>query len=131
MKKTSSAFHSVKNNFKKGKIAMKKREILEMIVNGEINEDIIAWAEKEIEKLDAANARNRERAEKKRAEDTPFIENLKELLEEEPQPASYFAEATGLSTSKVCALFRRFDEGEVAVTKIKGKSGKVNGYAAP
>ena len=60
------------------------------------------------------------------------IEELKQLLTNELQPAGYFAEATGLSSAKVSALFRKMKEnGEVRVDKVKGKSGKVNGYAAP
>ena len=64
-------------------------------------------------------------------ENAPLIAELKELLTTEAQPASYFAEATGLSAPKVSALFRKMDETEVSVSKVKGKSGKVNGYALP
>lgn len=108
-----------------------KRDALNLIINEEITEDVVLWAKSELEKLDAANARNRERAAKKRAENEPLIAQIKELLTDEAQPASAFAEATGLSTAKVTALFRKMDETEVTITKIKGKSGKVNGYAAP
>lgn len=108
-----------------------KRDALNAIINGEITEEVIEWAKKEIDNLDAANAKNRERAAKKRAENEPLIAQIKELLTNEAQPASAFAEATGLSTAKVTALFRGMNEGDVVITKIKGKSGKVNGYAAP
>lgn len=108
-----------------------KRDALNLIINEEITEDVVLWAKTELEKLDAANAKNRERAAKKKEENEPLIAQLKELLTEEAQPASAFAEATGLSTAKVSYLFRTMDEEDVAVSKIKGKSGKVNGYAAP
>lgn len=109
-----------------------KRNALNDIINNNITEDVITWAQAELKKLDDSNAKNRERAAKKREENFPLVEQLKELLTEEYQPAAYFAEATGLSSSKVTALFRNyFTEDEVQIEKIKGKSGKVNGYAAP
>lgn len=107
-----------------------KRDALNAILNGEVTAEVTEWARKELENLDASNARNRERAAKKRAEDAPLIEEIKGLLDDELRPASYFAEATGLSAAKVSALFRKMDESEFRVEKIKGKSGKVNGYAA-
>ena len=109
-----------------------KRDALNAIINGELTEDVAAWAKSEIEKLDASNARARERKAEKAAENAPLIEELKQLLTNELQPASCFAEATGLSGAKVSYLFRKMREnGEVRVGKVKGKSGKVNGYAAP
>ena len=108
-----------------------KRDALNAIINGEITEDVAAWAVKELEALDKSNAKSRERAAKKAEENAPLIEELKDLLTDELQPASYFAESTGLSPAKVSALFRKMREnGEVRVDKVKGKSGKVNGYAA-
>ena len=111
---------------------MTKRDALNAIVNGEITDEVKDWAQSEIEKLDISNAKSRERAAKKREENAPLIEELKGLLTEDPQPASHFAEVMGLSPAKVSALFRKMGEtGDVVVTKVKGKSGKVNGYAAP
>lgn len=110
-----------------------KRDALNAIINGEITEDVAAWAVKELEALDKSNVKNRERAAKKAEENAPLIEEIKGLLTDELQPASYFAEATGLTPPKVSALFRKmreFDPPVVRVEKIKGKSGKVNGYAA-
>lgn len=109
-----------------------KRDALNAIINGELTEDVAAWAVKELEALDKSNAKARERKAAKAEENAPLIEELKQLLTNELQPAGYFAEATGLSSAKVSALFRKMKEnGEVRVDKVKGKSGKVNGYAAP
>lgn len=111
-----------------------KRDALNAIINGELTEDVAAWATKELEALDKSNAKARERKAAKAKENAPLIEELKQLLTDELQPASYFAEATGLSGAKVSYLFRKmreFDPPLVHVDKVKGKSGKVNGYAAP
>lgn len=109
-----------------------KRDALNVIINGEVTEDVTEWAKKELEALDKSNAKARERKAAKAEENAPLIEELKQLLTNELQPASYFAEATGLSGAKVSYLFRKMREnGEVRVDKVKGKSGKVNGYAAP
>lgn len=109
-----------------------KRDALNAIIKGELTEDVAAWAVKELEALDKSNAKARERKAAKAEENAPLIEELKQLLTNELQPASYFAEATGLSGAKVSYLFRKMREnGEVRVDKVKGKSGKVNGYAAP
>ena len=111
-----------------------KRDALNAIINGELTEDVAAWAVKELEALDKSNAKAREKKAEKAAENAPLIEELKQLLTNEFQPASYFAEATGLSGAKVSYLFRKmreFDPPLVRVDKVKGKSGKVNGYAAP
>lgn len=108
---------------------MTKREILETITNGEVNEEIMAWAAEEIVKLDERNAKSRERAALKAKENEPLFAQIREMLTDEPQPASAFAEAMGVSTAKVSALFRKMDETEITVTKIKNGKSKVNGYA--
>ena len=109
-----------------------KRDALTKIAEGEITDEVIEWAKSEIEKLDASNAKARERKAAKAEENAPLIEDLKALLTDEFKPASDFAEATGLSTAKISALFRKMKEtGDVRVDKIKSKKGKVNGYATP
>ena len=108
-----------------------KRDALNAIINGEVTEDVTEWAKKELEALDKSNAKARERKAAKAEENAPLIEDLKALLTDEFKPASDFAEATGLSTAKISALFRKMKEtGDVRVDKIKSKKGKVNGYAA-
>ena len=110
---------------------MTKREFLNAIVNGEINEDIKTFAEEELEKLDAANAKRREQSSKKRAENQPLLDKIyDEILGDEPKTASEVAEVIETSVQKASSLLRTLvDEGKAESTEIKvPKRGKCKGY---
>ena len=112
---------------------MTKREMFEAIVAGEMNEELQEMAAKEIEKLDAANARRREQVSKKAQENAPLIEKIVgEILGEEPMTATMVGEKLGVSTQKASALCRqavRDGQADVTDVKIKGK-GMQKGYTA-
>lgn len=110
---------------------MTKREFLNAIVNGEINEDIKTFAEEELEKLDAANAKRREQSSKKRAENQPLLDRIyNEILGDEPKTASEVAEVIETSVQKASSLLRTLvDEDKADSTEIKvPKRGKCKGY---
>ena len=110
---------------------MTKREFLNAIVNGEINEDIKTFAEEELEKLDAANAKRREQSSKKREENQPLLDRIyNEILGDEPKTASEVAEIIETSVQKASSLLRTLeDEGKATSTEIKvPKRGKCKGY---
>ena len=110
---------------------MTKREFLIAIVDGEINEDIKTFAEEELEKLDAANAKRREQSSKKRAENQPLLDKIyDEILGDEPKTASEVAEVIETSVQKASSLLRTLvDEGKAESTEIKvPKRGKCKGY---
>lgn len=110
---------------------MTKREFLNAIVNGEINEDIKTFAEEELEKLDAANAKRREQSSKKREENQPLLDRIyNEILGDEPKTASEVAEIIETSVQKASSLLRTLvDEGKAESTEIKvPKRGKCKGY---
>ena len=110
---------------------MTKREFLNAIVNGEINEDIKTFAEEELEKLDAANAKRREQSSKKRAENQPLLDKIyDEILGDEPKTASEVAEVIETSVQKASSLLRTLvDEDKAVSTEIKiPKRGKCKGY---
>ena len=61
---------------------MTKREMFTYIIKGgAVTEEVKAWFEAEIEKLDKENEKARERAAKKKAEQKPFIDAVLEYLE--------------------------------------------------
>jgi GTP-sensing pleiotropic transcriptional regulator CodY len=111
---------------------MTKREFLAAIVNGEeLTPEIMDFAAKEIEKLDAANAKNKARAAKKREENVPLIDAITEYLKtvEDTAVASEIAEEIGVSTQKAAALLRGMkSDGVIDSKEVKNGKSKVNGY---
>jgi len=110
---------------------MTKREFMEAIVNGTMNEEIQAMAATELEKMDAANAKRRERVSKKAQENAPLVDQIvNEILGEEPLTATDIAAAMGISVQKASALARAaVKDGRVNATDVKvtGK-GMQKGY---
>ena len=110
---------------------MTKREMYEAIVNGNINEEVREFARNEIEKLNVANAKRREKVSKKAAENAPLVERIVTgILGEEPLTATEVGEALGVSAQKASALCRRaVAEGRANVEEIKVKGkGVRKGY---
>ena len=110
---------------------MTKREVLNAIVNGEINEEVKAWAGAQIEKMDAANEKRRNSVSKKTQENAPLVKRIvEELLGEEPLTATDIAAALEVSPQKASALAgRAVAEGDAVAhdIKVKGK-GTRKGY---
>ena len=110
---------------------MTKREFLNAVVNGEINEEVKTFAEEELEKLDAANAKRREQSSKKREENQPLLDRIyNEILGDETKTASEVAEVIETSVQKATSLLKTLvDEGKAESTEIKvPKKGKCKGY---
>jgi predicted HTH transcriptional regulator len=110
---------------------MTKRDFLSAVMNGEINDEIKAFAEEEIEKLDTANAKRREKTSKKREENKPLLDQIyNEILGEEPKTASEVAEVIQTSVQKASSLLRTLvEDGKAEAQEIKvPKKGKCKGY---
>ena len=113
---------------------MTKREMYTYIFEGgEITEEVKAWFEAEIEKLDKENEKARERAAKKKAENQPFIDAVLEYLEgkEELVTASEVVENVEIfeSVQKASATLRGLEKDNVLESEeVKTKKGKVKGY---
>lgn len=110
---------------------MTKRDFLKAVMNGEINDEIKAFAEEEIEKLDTANAKRREKTSKKREENKPLLDQIyNEVLGEEPKTASEVAEVIQTSVQKASSLLRTLvEDGKAEAQEIKvPKKGKCKGY---
>ena len=87
---------------------MTKREVMNAIVNGEMNEEVKAWAEHEIEKMDAANEKRRNTLSKKAKENQPLIDRIvEEILGDEPKTASDVAAVLEVSVQKASAQTTR------------------------
>ena len=104
---------------------MTNREFYTAIVNGTINEDVIAHASNAIAKLDERNAKRASKPSKKSLENEPIKESIANLLVDgEARLASEIATALELSVSKVSALCRQMVADEVLHVedvKVKGK----------
>lgn len=111
---------------------MTKREFLEKVITLEgVSEEMVAFAENEIEQIDASNKKAAERRAAKRAEDQPLIDKIMDMVEqsEAAVTASEVGEMLEVSTQKASALLRRLvSDNVLAVEDIKKGSRAVKGY---
>lgn len=110
---------------------MTKREFLNSIMNGEMNEELVAFATNELEKMDTANEKRRTQISKTAAANAPLLEKIEnEILCDEPMTATDVAGVLEVSVQKASALCRKLvADGKAAETmvKITGK-GKQKAY---
>ncbi len=110
---------------------MTKQEIFELIANGEINEDVQAFAVKELNKMAAQKIRNAERAKGKKEKFSNEVRELVGGLEQDRvYTASEVAEIYEMKVQRASSVMRRAVELGLATAEavlIKGK-GAVKGY---
>ena len=115
---------------------MTKREFLTAIVElgteGTISSELGDFAEEEIEKLDAALAKRKEKVSAKAAENAPLMDKIYEdiLKEDEVVTATVVGELMEVSTQKASALLRKLvDEKRATAEDVKiPKKGTQKGY---
>lgn len=108
---------------------MTNREFYQAIVNGTINEEVVAKAEELIVKMDATNAARREKVTAKQAENLVLVDQVVAMLGEEPLTATDIAAALEVKPQKASALARMAVKAGKAVSQdIKGAKGKCKGY---
>lgn len=111
---------------------MTNREFFTAVINTEnVAEDIKAYAEAAIAKMDATNEARKNKPSKAAIENAPLLEQIyNEVLTNEAQIASAVAEAIGVSVQKANSLLRTLvAEGKANVEDIKvPKKGTVKGY---
>ena len=111
---------------------MTKREFYVAISAGEMNDEIMAMAAAEIDKLDAANEKRKGMQSKKAAENQPIIDRIvTEILTAEPQTATDIAAALELSVQKTSSLCRAaVAQGKAVQSEVKvPKKGTQKAYA--
>jgi hypothetical protein len=119
-------------NIRKDK-KMTNREFYENIMNGVINEEVIAKAKENLEGLDRRNANRKvsKSALAKKAENEKFAEKVYEYLKEnDVKTASEVGEKFGVSTQKASAILKILENSEkVKVVDVIHKKRIVKGYA--
>lgn len=111
---------------------MTKREFYVAISNGEMTDELMAMATAEIEKMDAANEKRKEKTSKKAEENQPLIDRIvNEILTAEPQTATDIAAVIELSVQKTSALCRAaVAQGKAVQSEVKvPKRGNQKAYA--
>lgn len=106
---------------------MTKKEMLEIIVNGEINEEVIAKAAEMLEKLTIANAKKSEKdAAKRNEKNGQIISAIMETLEKYGEASTItLSEFIGVSKQKISGVCR----GLVAEGRLKSFRALENGKA--
>ena len=110
---------------------MTNREFFNAIIAANINDEITAFAQAGIEKLDKRNADRSAKPSKTALENAPIKEAIvKALAETADIQASEVGEKCGISTAKAASLLRQMVEDEkVTSTEVKvPKKGKVKVY---
>ena len=110
---------------------MTRRERLEMVIKGEINEELIEDCKRELEKLDAHRTHARENANGQ--ENREFEEKIVDVLTrvEGPVQIDELAELVGCTFARqrltaICTNLIR--EGRIYSCDVKTKKGKRKGY---
>lgn len=107
---------------------MTKRDFFNAVITSVDNTELVEFAQAEIEKMDARNAKRASTPSKKSVENEPIKDAIKSVLTDEPQTASEIAEKVEISVQKASALLRQIEG--LTVTEIKvPKKGKCKAYA--
>lgn len=106
---------------------MTQREFYTAVIAETENADLKAYAENEIAKLDARNAKRASTPSKTQKENAPLIEKIKTLLTSEPKLASELAKEMNLSTQKITPLVKAVEGVQVVDVKVP-KKGTQKGY---
>lgn len=111
---------------------MTKSEFLQTIIDTALDGEIVAYAEKSLAQLKAANAKRAEKPTKTQLANEPIKEQILAYLNTAPDSvAADIASAVGITTQKASALCRALVEDGKAVAKdvkVKGK-GTLKAYA--
>lgn len=111
---------------------MTNRQALTLIVNGNLTDEVKAWARGEIDKLNAKNDKRKNTKSKEQIANEGIMDNIVAYIKANgSQVASALGSALGISTQKASALCKLLvDGGELTVAdkKIKGK-GAVKEYS--
>lgn len=99
-------------------------EFLQAVVDGNVNDEVVAYAAAQIEKVHKANEKRRNTPSKTAIANAPIIEALTDALTAEAQTAADLAAKVSISTQKASALLRQMVANGVAHSdsvKVPGK----------
>lgn len=110
-----------------------KREMLELVVNGVVNDEVKEQARAELAKMDARNAKKKTSEKvlaKRRANKEMYEKLVSEVLTTEYKTAQELADALGVKPQTVQAVMRQNLDDRVNVTDVvNDKRRVVKGYA--
>ena len=115
---------------------MTRRERLEMVINGNITSELIEECKVELEKMDTANAKRKEKDNPRKAENAELMERILGVVSGSDEPILVDAIVEGLGVegltrqrvSSLCTILVK-DERLIATdVKVKGK-GKRKAYS--
>lgn len=111
---------------------MTKRDFLTKVIAETADAEVKAFAEKEIEKLDAELAKAAAKRAEKKAENAPLVDALQAILTDEPMTASQIAEnVEGINNASKATVIAKIlvESGVATVTEVKVKGRTVKGYS--
>lgn len=104
-----------------------RREFLNAILKGEINDEVIAFATLELEKLDSRKGKMSAKDLAKKQANIELGNSIVETLGDEPKIAREIADEFEISVSKVGAVLKGRDD--VKVTQVIYNGRVVKGYS--
>lgn len=110
---------------------MTNREFMMNVIAAAISDEMTAYAEEQVKKMDTKNETRRNTQSKTQAQNETIKNAVLEAMEtDKVYVASEIAETMAISTQKASALLRQMvDAGKVEQTEVKVKNkGKVKGY---
>ena len=115
---------------------MTRRERLEMVISGNITDELIEECKAEIEKMDIANAKRKEKVDPRKEENSKIMEKIVEILgsSTEPMQIDPIVEALGVDglkrqrVSSLCTILVKDGRITSDDVKVKGK-GKRKAYS--
>lgn len=109
---------------------MTNREFYQAVINEVANEELKAFAQDAIAKLDKRNENRSNKPSKTQIANEPIKKVIAELLTDKPMSATEIAGKVEISTQKASALCRQLvNDGVAKVTDVKSNKRVVKGYA--
>ena len=110
---------------------MTRRQRLEMVIRGEINEELIADCKRELEKLDAKLGEVKAKERPTYAENKDYEQRICEVLGEEPKTIDqiYVEVDCTFARQRLTAICKNLiREGKIGSCEVKTKKGKRKAY---
>jgi len=106
---------------------MTQRDFYNAVIATVDNDELKAFAEGAIAKLDERNAKRASKPSKTQIANEPIVKAIASVLTDEPMLASKIAELCEISTQKASALVKKVEGVQSVDVKVKGK-GTQKGY---